>query len=468
VTDQEADQSLTDEERGDFEELLDYLKRNRGFDFTGYKRPSLVRRVSLRMKAVGVDNFRDYLDFLQVDPDEFTSLFDTLLINVTTFFRDPPAWEFLASEILPGLLAGKAPTDPIRLWSAGCASGEEAYTLAIVLAELLGVDEMRQRVKIYGTDIDEDALTIARHATYTPKDLSAMAQPMVEKYFEKVGANLIFRKDLRRAVIFGRHDLVHAAPISHIDLLACRNTLMYLNSETQARVLARMHFALEEGGILFLGKAEMLLSHNELFSPLELKRRIFVKVPKDNLRERLSVINEGGGYEPMEYPLSYRRAREIALDAVPGATVVVHHTGAVAMVNAAARRLFGLTGRDVGRPFQDLEISFRPTDLRSAIEKVQKEQRPLLIEQVPWSGGPDSTDCLDVHVVPLAEAGGYAVGVAVTFIDVSDAATSRPPTRSCSRRTRNWRRPTRSCSRRSRSWRRPTRSSSRPTRSWRP
>ena len=414
-----AEQALTEEERQDFEQLLDYLKRNRGFDFTGYKRASLVRRVSARMNAVGAEMFREYLDLLQVDPGEFTALFDTILINVTAFFRDLPAWEFLCSDVLPALLAGKGPSEPIRVWSAGCATGEEAYTLAIALAEILGVDQMRRRVKIYGTDVDEDALTVARHANYSPKALSGVPEPLAGRYFERFGANFIFRKDLRRTVIFGRHDLVHAAPISHIDLLACRNTLMYLNSETQGRVLARLHFALEEGGILFLGKAEMLLSHGNLFTPVDLKRRIFVKVPKDNLRERLSVINEGGGYEPLEYPLSYRRAREMAVDAVPSAMVVVHHSGIVAIVNAAARRLFGLSGRDVGRPFQDLEISYRPVELRSAIEQVAKEQRPLMLEQVPWAGGPDGIDCFDIHAVPLAEPGGAPVGVAVTFIDVS-------------------------------------------------
>ncbi len=411
--------ALSDEEREHFEELLDYLKRNRGFDFTGYKRASLVRRVSARMKAAGVETFREYLDFLQVDPAEFSDLFDTILINVTGFYRDAPAWEFLSSDVLPGLLAARDPSGPIRVWSAGCATGEEAYTLAIALAEILGVDEMRQRVKIYGTDVDEAALTVARHATYAAKAVSALPDALVGQYFDRAGDNYVFRKDLRRTIIFGRHDLVHAAPISHIDLLVCRNTLMYLNSETQARVLARLHFALGEGGILFLGRAEMLLSHGNLFTPVDLKRRIFVKVPRDDLRERLSVITEGGGYEPLEYPLSYRRARESAIDAVPSAMVVVHHSGAVAMVNAVARRLFGLSGRDVGRPFQDLEISYRPAELRSALEQVQKEQRPLLLEQVDWSGGPDSVDCFDIHVVPLAEPGGASVGVAVTFIDVS-------------------------------------------------
>jgi len=117
-----AERTLTEREHNDFEQLLEYLKTSRGFDFTGYKRPSLVRRVSIRMKAAGVETFRDYLDFLQVDPGEFTALFDTLLINVTGFMRDPAAWELLSSDVLPGLVAAKGPSDPIRVWSAGCAS----------------------------------------------------------------------------------------------------------------------------------------------------------------------------------------------------------------------------------------------------------------------------------------------------------------------------------------------------------
>ncbi|HVW33717.1 MAG TPA: CheR family methyltransferase [Acidimicrobiia bacterium] len=413
------DAGLDAADENDFESLLGYIKRHRGFDFTGYKRSSLVRRVSARMRAVEVTTFSDYLDLLQVDPQEFTALFDTILINVTGFFRDPQAWEVLRDQVIPPLLEAKPPPEPIRVWSAGCASGEEAYTLAMVLAEVMGVEEMRERVKIYGTDIDESALTLARHATYPAKAVTSLPDGLLEKYFERSGTSSIFRKDLRRAVIFGRHDIVHAAPISHIDLLSCRNTIIYLNSETQARVLARLHFALEEHGVLFLGKAEMLLSHSHLFAPVDLKRRLFVKVTKDGVRDRLSVMNEGGGYEPLEFPVGYRRVREMASDAVPSAVVVVHNSGAVATANAAARRLFGLTGADIGRPFQDLEISYRPAELRSALELVHKEQRPMILEQVMWSGGPDSTDCFDIHVVPVTDAVGSPLGVAVTFIDVS-------------------------------------------------
>jgi two-component system CheB/CheR fusion protein len=405
---------------GDFEALLDYVKRHRGFDFTGYKRPSLIRRISSRMSAVHVATFRDYLDLLQVDPDEFTALFDTILINVTGFFRDPSVWDVLATDYLPRLLEARSGEEPIRVWSAGCASGEEAYTLAMLLGEALGVDEARRRVKIYGTDVDEAALTVARHANYSAKAVAAIPEPLLDRYFERAGSTFTFQSDLRRTVIFGRHDLVQAAPISHIDVLACRNTIMYFNSETQSRVLPRLHFALHDDGILVLGRAEMLLPYGHLFEPADLKRRVFNKVAKDALRDRVSVIGEAGGYEALEYAASYRRIRELTADATPSAMVVVHSTGTVALVNAAARHLFGLTPADIGRPFQDLEISYRPAELRSAVERVEKDQLPVILEQVPWPGGTGPFDSFDIHLVPITDSSGIALGVAINFIDMSE------------------------------------------------
>ena len=151
-----------------FERLLYYLKESRAFDFTGYKRASLMRRVKHQMRQSGVDTFDDYFDYLQVHPDEFTSLFNTILINVTGFFRDAEAWDYLATRAIPALLADVG-SAPLRVWSAGCASGQEAYSLAMVLAEHLGIEEFRSRVKVYATDVDEEALAVARQAIYTGK-----------------------------------------------------------------------------------------------------------------------------------------------------------------------------------------------------------------------------------------------------------------------------------------------------------
>src|SRR4051812_47182843 len=209
-----------------FEGLLVHLKDERGFDFTGYKRASLERRVRRRMEALSIESFDDYLDYLLVHQDEFTGLFNTILINVTSFFRDPDAWTYLSEQLVPELL-GRRRNEPVRAWSAGCATGEEAYTLAMVFAEAIGIDEFRERVKIYATDVDEEALTHARHASYAARDLDAVPEHLREKYFEQSGSSFVFRKELRRSVIFGRNDIVQDAPISHVDVLTCRNTLMY-------------------------------------------------------------------------------------------------------------------------------------------------------------------------------------------------------------------------------------------------
>src|SRR5215208_7022835 len=261
----------------ELEDLLDLLKESRGFDFTGYKRASLTRRVRKRMQTAKVDTYAEYVEVLQRDPTEFDRLFNTVLINVTTFFRDGVPWQFLSEEIVPRILERKGPDEQIRVWSAGCATGQEAYTLAIVLAESIGVDQFLKRVKIYATDLDDDALSYARHGSYTAKEIEPVPELLRERYFERQNGSYSFRKALRRCVIFGRNDLIDDAPISRIDLLVCRNTLMYFDSRTQEKILRRFEFALREGGFLFLGKAETLAIHRNTFTPVDLQRRVFVK-----------------------------------------------------------------------------------------------------------------------------------------------------------------------------------------------
>src|SRR4051812_764716 len=279
-----------------FEALLQFLKRSRGFDFTGYKRPSLERRFLRRLEAVGCKSFADYLDFLEVHPDEYAQLFDTLLINVTEFFRDPPAWEYLREVALPKVLADKPIDEPIRVWSAGCATGQEAFTIAMVLAETLGFGPFCERVKIYATDVDEHALSVARQATYSAKEIESVPPELRDLYFERADDRYAFRKDMRRTLIFGRNNLVEDAPISRLDLLVCRNTLIYLNAETQARIMRHFNFALRPAGLLMLGKSEMMVSHRDHFAPMELKQRVFPRVEAGpSLQGRIAAMNDGEG-----------------------------------------------------------------------------------------------------------------------------------------------------------------------------
>ena len=408
-----------DDER--FESLLELLQQQRGFDFTGYKRPSLMRRVSRRMQMLGVHGFDQYADYLQVHPEEFGHLFNSILINVTSFFRDPPAWDYLREKVLPGVLAAKGDSGTVRVWSAGTASGQEAYTLAMVLAEAMGAAALRERVKIYATDVDEEALGQARAGSYSAKEVEELDPVLRSRYFEAVDGRYVFRADLRRAVIFGRNDLVQDAPISRLDLLVCRNTLMYFNAEAQARILARFHFALNGdgngSGVLFLGRAEMLLTHSQLFAPLDLKCRIFAKVPTAGARPRVAtaaVANGNGAVMTRQ-----DRLREQAMEDSPVARIVVDANGSLAAANQRARALFSLSPKDLGRLLSDLEISYRPTDLRSLTEQAYAERRSAIQANVARRFPDGEAQFLDVVVTPYFDEAGTPLGVGISFVDVT-------------------------------------------------
>jgi two-component system, chemotaxis family, CheB/CheR fusion protein len=401
-----------------FEALLRYMRDSRGFDFTGYKRTSLTRRVRHRMDQAGYETFEEYLDVLQASSDEFAALFNTILINVTSFFRDAPSWDFVRGEVIPSLLAERAPAEPIRVWSAGCASGEEPYSLAILLAEALGPDDFRQRVKIYATDIDEDALSAARAASYGAKAVEPIPPDLLERYFEHDNGHYIFRKDLRRAVIFGRNDLVKDAPISRVDLLACRNTLMYLNAETQRNVLSRLHFALVPQGTLFLGHAEMLLSHTDRFTPINLKNRIFRKAAGshngvDRQDDPAPMFDRRGA------SAGFSHVRELAFRASPVAQIVVSGDDTVAMINQQAEATFGLSARDIGRLLRDLEVSYRPVELRAYLEQAKVERRSARIQDVQWQRPGAEPIWFEIHINPLVDAENGLLGVSIVFFDVS-------------------------------------------------
>jgi two-component system, chemotaxis family, CheB/CheR fusion protein len=398
------------------EVLLEFVKESRGFDFTGYKRSSIQRRVAKRMAEVSVERYDDYIDYLQMHREEFAELFNSLLINVTSFFRDPETWEYLATEVMPQLIAARSSESALRVWCAGCASGEEAYTIAMVLARVLGDEGFRERVKIYATDIDENALDQARHGAYIPRQVEDVPREALERFFQRTDQRYVFRKDLRRCVIFGRNDLVQDAPISHIDLLVCRNTLMYFTAETQSQILRRFHFAIDDDGVMLLGKSEMLITHGDLFTPVDLKRRVFRKVVAPTIRDRVRALATDvslgaavtGGDD----------LREAVFDGGGAPQIVLDMRGALLMANESARRTFGLNITDIGRPIQDLELSYRPVELRSHLDTLASEPRALEVKAVRMRVG-DQERVLDVRLAPLL-GDGAVVGTSVTYVDVTD------------------------------------------------
>ncbi len=402
----------------EFEELLGVLKRSRGFDFTGYKRASLMRRVRHRMAEVGDETFEQYVDRLELHAEEFTALFDTVLINVTGFYRDTAAWEQLRERVIPRILAAKGDDANIRIWSAGCASGEEVYGLAMLFGEALGDVDFRRRVKIYATDVDEDALAQARAATYSDAQLQAVPRDLRQKYFEPAGTQWSFRRDLRRSVICGRNDLTVDAPISRVDLLVCRNTLMYFTADARASILRRFHFALADTGILFLGKAEMVLSHGESFVPVDLDSRIFEKVLLEPARPLLDRPSRGTVGVAAG---SSDSVVEAAFVAAPSAQIIVDPDGRLALVNARATSLLGLRSRDIGRVFHDLALSYRPVELRSLIDQVLLDRTATEVTEVEWHRVGDAEPTfLQVIVTPLAVPDGTPAGVGISFADISE------------------------------------------------
>ena len=403
------------------EDLLVFIRDARGFDFTGYKRSTLRRRIRRRMQEVGATNFVEYRDHLEASAEEFGHVFNTILINVTSFFRDAETWAFLRQEIMPELIATADPSRGIRVWSAGCASGEEAYSLAIAFAEALGIEECAKRVKIYGTDLDEDALREARMGIYPAKNLESISPALRQKYFEPSGTQFAFCPDLRQRVIFGRHDITRDAPISRLDLLICRNTLMYFNVETQAQVIDRFHFALREGGYLFLGKAEMLLADGERFEVVSMRQRYFRRRPGvaspgyQSLPIRPDVI----GTPEMREVSKKRQLRDLALETAPLAVIGIDAEGTVVLINNQMRAMFGMTARDLGRPFHDLEISYRPVEMRSLIERAYAEHRVVRVNAVERRAGSAEVEYLDIHIQPLWGTDGLSAGTMLMFIDTS-------------------------------------------------
>ena len=404
---------------GSLNALLEFVRDSRGFDFTGYKRSTIERRVAKRMGEVGVASGRysEYVEYLELQPAEFAELFNTLLINVTGFFRDPLIWEHMATRVVPALLASHPPEMPLRVWCAGCASGEEPYTVAMVLARFLGDADFRDRVKIYATDIDEEALDTARQGAYGPRQIEDIPRDAVERFFERTDQRYVFRKDLRRCVIFGRNDLIQDAPISRINLLVCRNALMYFTAETQAQILRRLHFALDDDGVLLLGKSETLTTRSDLFTPVDLKLRVFRKVMHSVPRQGAHVMADDPGNGASMTVTD--NLREAAYDQVEPANLVLDAAGAMVMANQSARRLFGLGIRDLGRPVQDLELSYRPLELRSHLESVTQEGRGTEIKAVRWPG--ERERVVNVQLAPLASGDGAPIGVSITYRDVTDS-----------------------------------------------
>ena len=271
----------------ELQHLLEGIYRERGFDFREYRETTLARRLSRRLRARGVRTYAAYGRVLDEDPAEYDKLFDDLTINVSSFFRDDVAFRALEEQVVPALTNNGTKT--IRVWSAGCATGEEPYSLAMIFQEALGRELHLWDLQILATDIDAKTLDRAREATFGPKDVETIRPELLNRYFVPVNGSFLVNTSLRESVTFERHDLVTGQPYRDMDLVVCRNVIIYFTPVLQARVLNSFYEGLREGGFLMLGKAEVPTREAKpLFPCLDDKAKIYQKAPQAT-REPLDV-----------------------------------------------------------------------------------------------------------------------------------------------------------------------------------
>ena len=256
-------------------EIYAILRSQVGHDFSGYKKLTFVRRVQRRMQIRQIEQVDAYLQLLGSDPEEVGLLFRDLLINVTSFFRDPEAFEVLASQVIPSLLRDRGREETVRIWVPGCATGEEVYSIAMLVRECLDGMPVVPRVQIFATDIDDRALAVARTGRYPLALLDSVTPERRERFFFGDGPSRLVAKEIRDLCIFSPHSVIRDPPFSRIDLVSCRNLLIYFGPDVQARVMPTFHYALKPDGFLFLGSAENVTQFEELFSPVDKHHRIF-------------------------------------------------------------------------------------------------------------------------------------------------------------------------------------------------
>ena len=304
-----AEVALEDKAQSALEKAIILLRAHTGQDFSLYKRNTLYRRIERRMSIHQIDKQADYVSYLRENTQELDLLFKELLIGVTSFFRDPAAWEQLRQVAVPALLASRAPDQALRAWVPGCSTGEEAYSLAIVLKEAVEALRPRRRVaiQVFATDLDRDAIDKARQGVYPANIAADVPAARLRRFFAREGHSYRVRNEIRELVIFAPQNLIMDPPFTKLDLLSCRNLLIYLTLEVQQKLIPLFHYSLSPGGILFLGSAETVGGASDLFAPLGGKTRLFRRT---DCPLRL---------EPVEFPASFSAGPPARIEPRPAA-----------------------------------------------------------------------------------------------------------------------------------------------------
>jgi two-component system CheB/CheR fusion protein len=430
TSDHEADNANIDEART---EICAILRNQVGHDFLGYKERTFFRRVQRRMQVNQIKTIDGYIERLRQEPKEVGALFRDLLINVTNFFRDADAFEALKTVAIPKLFAGRGADDTVRAWVPGCATGEEVYSIAILMREHMETLRAVPRVQIFATDIDEPSLVVARAARYPEALLDGVSDERRKKYFTHDDGNYMLTKDVRDICVFSPHNVIRDPPFSRLDLVSCRNLLIYFGPDMQDEVIPTFHYALRPGGYLFLGTSENVSQFSELFTPLDKKNRLFRSREDVSSSARVPLVVSG--LRPAPFPMTYGSPRTLAgislrhavegqvLDRYSPAHVAVNRDGDIVyysghtgkylepMAGTPSRQLLTLAKKG-------LRLDLR-TILREAIETGQRATR----EGVSVEAEDDRIQFVDLWAEPLNESNGDDKLFLVVFRDVGPAVS---------------------------------------------
>ncbi|HEV8636653.1 MAG TPA: chemotaxis protein CheB [Chloroflexota bacterium] len=418
--------------------FLDQLRQRSGVDFSAYKRPTILRRLQRRVAAVGLSSLREYARYVETHPEEQQRLVSNFLIKVTEFLRDPDLFAHLREHVLPRLVSeARERGHELRIWSAGCSTGEEAYSLAMLVADVLGDDLERFSVRIFATDLDEDAVQFARRGVYPPGAVAHVAPQMLERYLARVDDHYEVKQFVRNLLIFGQHDLGQRAPFPRIDLALCRNVLIYFTPDLQKRALQLFGFALREGGCLVLGTSETTNPLSEFFVLEDQRLKIYRRqgatapIPTGRTLEGLPTL-------PIHPTARRPTARQLApaapegaagplpseftdrlLHGLPIGVVVVDRRYDVQRINPTARRLLGIHRLAVGDDLIHLSGRLPQSALRATIDAAFRGEITTL-DDVEVDGA-KSADARVLRITcaphPADRSGGKVEAVQIVVVD---------------------------------------------------
>jgi len=378
-------------------DILIQLRTGTGHDFKHYKRATVLRRIERRMQVTGQPDLSGYYRYLQDNPEETKSLLEDMLIGVTNFFRDREAFEALERDVVPQLvsaaISAQREKEEIRVWSAGCSTGEEVYSLAMLLTDQLQLDASAASLQLFATDIDERAISVGRAGLYPQAILTDVPPSRLRHYFLKEDDHYRIRKEIRERVLFAKHSLLSDPPFSQIDLIVCRNLLIYLDREVQREILQMFHFSLRPGGFLFLGSSESADACHELFTPVDKRNRIFrAKTGTGNSRRTPTMPR--GGYvrsnvsreapqSSVQRKLSFGDIHQRALEHAAPPSVIVDSNADILNMSESAGRFLRHAGGELSRNLLTLILPELRLEIRTTLFQVQQSGVPVKSREVP-------------------------------------------------------------------------------------